>query len=55
MDKSRWRAQWEAEKKNIKKEAEKTEFAKLEADIKNPAILTDFNNLFRYSFGLNSI
>ena len=38
-----------------KKEAEKAEYTKLEADIKNPAILTDFNDLFRLQFGLDSI
>ena len=42
-------------KKKKKKEAEKAEYTKLEADIKNPAILTDFNDLFRLQFGLDSI
>lgn len=39
----------------LKKEAEKAEYAKLEANIKNPAVLTDFNYLFRLQFSLDSI
>lgn len=41
MDKSRQRIQWKAEKENTKNKAEKTEYTKLEADIKHPAISTD--------------
>ena len=55
MDKSRRRVQRETEREKAKKEAEKAEYAKLEANIKNPAIPTDFNDLFRLQFGLDSI
>ena len=55
MDKSRRRVQRETEREKAKKEAEKAEYAKLEANINNPAILTDFNDLFRLQFGLDSI
>ena len=45
----------EQAREEAKKEAEKAEYAKLEANIKNPAIPTDFNDLFRLQFGLDSI
>ena len=57
MDKSRQRVQ-QTERENAKKkkkEAEKAEHVELEANIKNPAISTDFNDLFRLQFCLDSI
>ena len=55
MDKCRQGVQQEAEKENAKKEIEKAEYIKLEANIKNPVIPTNFNDLFRLQFGLDSI
>ena len=54
MEKSRRKVLWEREKEEAKKEAEKAEYAKLEADIQNPAINSSIDDLFRYQFGLDS-
>ena len=54
MEKSRWKVLQECEKEEAKKEAEKAEYAKLEADIQNPAINSSIDDLFRYQFGLDS-
>ena len=54
MEKSRRKVLREREKEEAKKEAEKAEYAKLEADVQNPAINSSIDDLFRYQFGLDS-